>query len=60
MTAATTPVMADLWELAQAFPKRALAGGDFRVPAGGGYWVGARVQYDGQPHLAVRTFVVAG
>jgi hypothetical protein len=43
-------VMADLWELAQAFPKRALAGGDFRVPAGGGYWVGARVQYDGQPH----------
>jgi hypothetical protein len=25
-------VLKDLWELAQAFPERVLAGGDFRVP----------------------------
>jgi hypothetical protein len=50
-------VMAELWELAQAFPERAAAGGDFRVPAGGGYWVGERVRYHGGPHLAARTFV---
>jgi hypothetical protein len=50
-------VLADLLELACAFPERALAGGDFRVPAGGGAWVGERVRYDGGPHLAARTYV---
>jgi hypothetical protein len=41
-------VLSDLW---------ALAGGDFRVRAGGGAWVGERVQYGGGPHLAARTYV---
>jgi hypothetical protein len=36
-----------------------MAGGDFRVPAGGGFWIGERVQFDGKPHLAARTFVAA-
>jgi hypothetical protein len=35
-------VLSDLWELAQAFPEQALTGGDFRVPADGGYWIGER------------------
>jgi hypothetical protein len=50
-------VLGDLWALAEAFPAAALAGGDFRVPAGSGAWVGERVQYGGGPHLAARTFV---
>jgi hypothetical protein len=50
-------VLKDLWELAQAFPQAAATGGDFRVPAGGGFWVGERVSYHGGPHLAARTYV---
>jgi hypothetical protein len=50
-------VLSDLWALAEAFPERALVGGDFRVPAGEGFWVGERVEYHGGPHLAARTFV---
>jgi hypothetical protein len=50
-------VLADLWELAQAFPEQALTGGDFRVATRDGYWIGERVKYHGGPHLAARTYV---
>jgi hypothetical protein len=50
-------VLADLWALAEAFPQQAANSGDFKVPAGKGFWVGERVQYGGGPHLAARTFV---
>jgi hypothetical protein len=54
---ADSAVLKDLWEPAPAFPQAAATGGDFRVPAGEGFWIGERVQYHGGPHLAARTFV---
>jgi hypothetical protein len=50
-------VLADLLELACAFPERAMAGGDFRVATRDGYWLGELVSYDGQPFLTARTFM---
>jgi hypothetical protein len=50
-------VLADLLELACAFPDQALAGGDFRVATRDGAFVGELVRYNGQPFLTARTYV---
>jgi hypothetical protein len=50
-------VLADLLELACAFPEQALAGGDFRVATRDGAFVGELVRYNGQPFLTARTYV---
>jgi hypothetical protein len=50
-------VLADLVALAEGFGNHALVGGDFRIPASGGAWIGAPVRYHDRPFLAARTYV---
>jgi hypothetical protein len=50
-------VLRDLAPIGREFVAAAATFGEFKIPAGGGRWIGAVANSNGSPVLAVRTFI---